>query len=118
MAHEIRINARWDGEANVWLATSEDVPGLVVEAESWSAMIAETRAVLPELLALNGKAAANLSLVFRAEQRIDLARGEPGRGGGGGTRGYTLDELLDGVTPQAMREAFAWGGEMGREAVE
>src|SRR5205085_8594895 len=102
MAHEIRIEARWDGEANIWLATSPDVPGFVVEAESWSAMIAETRAVLPDLVALNGQTATNLSLVFRAEQRIDLAGGEPGRGGRGGRRGYTLHELLDGVTPQAM----------------
>ena len=118
MAHEIRIDAWWDGEANVWLATSEAVPGLVVEAESWSAMIAETRAVLPDFFALSGKTATNLFLVFRAEQRIDLAGGEPGRGGRGGKRGYTFHELLDGVTPQAMREAFAWGGEVGREAVE
>jgi Domain of unknown function (DUF1902) len=73
MAHEIRIEARWDGEANVWLATSEDVPGLVVEAESWSAMIAETRAVLPDLLALNGQSGANISLIFRAEEHLDLA---------------------------------------------
>lgn len=31
---------------------------------------------------------------------------------------YTLDELLDGVTPQAMREAFDWGDDVGREVVE
>jgi hypothetical protein len=73
MTEEIRIDARWDGEANVWLATSADVPGLVVEAGSWSSMIEETRAVLPELLALNGQPAANLSLTFRAEEHLDLA---------------------------------------------
>jgi hypothetical protein len=73
MTHEITIDARWDREANVWLATSEDVPGLVLEAESWSAMIAETRAVLPDLLALNGQSGANISLIFRAEEHLDLA---------------------------------------------
>jgi antitoxin MazE len=31
---------------------------------------------------------------------------------------YTLDELLAGVTPEAMREAFDWGDDVGREAVE
>ena len=31
---------------------------------------------------------------------------------------YTLEELLDGVTPQAMRDAFDWGDDIGREAVE
>lgn len=31
---------------------------------------------------------------------------------------YTLDELLDGVTPEAMRDAFRWGDDVGREAVD
>ena len=31
---------------------------------------------------------------------------------------YSLDELLEGVTPEAMREAFDWGPDAGREAVE
>ena len=31
---------------------------------------------------------------------------------------HTLDELLAGVTPEAMREAFDWGDDVGREAVE
>jgi hypothetical protein len=43
MAKQISIEARWDGEANVWIATSRDVPGLVVEAESWPTMIEEVR---------------------------------------------------------------------------
>jgi antitoxin MazE len=31
---------------------------------------------------------------------------------------YTLDDLLEGVTPEAVRDAFRWGDDMGREAVE
>lgn len=31
---------------------------------------------------------------------------------------YELAELLRGVTPQAMREAFDWGPDKGREIVE
>ena len=31
---------------------------------------------------------------------------------------YTLDELLVGMTPEAMREAFDWGPDLGRENVE
>ena len=31
---------------------------------------------------------------------------------------YTLDDLLEGVTPEAMRDAFQWGDDVGREAVE
>ena len=33
-------------------------------------------------------------------------------------RRYVLADLLQGVTPQAMREAFDWGPERGREIVE
>jgi len=53
----ITIDARFDPEAQVWLATSADVSGLVVEADTWPAMIEEVRLVLPDLLELSGKRA-------------------------------------------------------------
>jgi antitoxin MazE len=31
---------------------------------------------------------------------------------------YTLDELLVGMTPDAMHEAFEWGPDVGDEVVE
>ena len=55
MVRDISIKAHWDGEAAVWIATSDDVPGLVVEAESWPSMIEEVRLVLPDLLELSGQ---------------------------------------------------------------
>ena len=55
MSRSITVNARWDGEAAVWIATSDDVAGLVVEAEHWDDMISEVRLVLPELLELSGE---------------------------------------------------------------
>jgi antitoxin MazE len=33
-------------------------------------------------------------------------------------RRYRLAELLQGVTPEAMREAFDWGPDRGREIIE
>jgi antitoxin MazE len=33
-------------------------------------------------------------------------------------RRYALADLLEGVTPEAMREAFDWGADRGREIVE
>jgi antitoxin MazE len=33
-------------------------------------------------------------------------------------RRHVLAELLEGMTPQAMREAFDWGPDRGREIVE
>ena len=73
MSREITIQARWDGEASVWLATSEDVPGLVVEADTWPAMIEDVRIILPELLEVSGDSGAALSLTFKAEEHLDLA---------------------------------------------
>jgi hypothetical protein len=64
MSRSIAIDARWDDEAGVWLATSPDVPGLVVEAETWPSMIGEVRIVLPELLSLSGRGEDQLSLTF------------------------------------------------------
>jgi hypothetical protein len=55
MQEGISILARWDHKAGVWRATSEDVPGLVVEAETWSDMMNEVRLVLPELLELSAR---------------------------------------------------------------
>jgi hypothetical protein len=73
MQRDIIIQARWDDEASVWLATSEDIPGLVVEADTWPAMINEVQLVLPELLELSGQRGDKLSLTFKAEEHLDLA---------------------------------------------
>ncbi|MEA2931046.1 MAG: hypothetical protein QOG38_3474 [Hyphomicrobiales bacterium] len=73
MNRDITIQARWDTEASVWLATSDDVPGLVVEAETWPAMINEVQLVLPELLEVSGHGGDKLSVTFKAEQHLDLA---------------------------------------------
>jgi hypothetical protein len=72
MPRTLHIDARWDGEAGVWIATSGEVPGLVVEAASWPSMIEEVRLVLPELLELEGQATSDLSLAFRAEEHLRL----------------------------------------------
>jgi hypothetical protein len=73
MHRDITIQARWDGEASVWLATSEDVPGLVVEADTWPGMIKEVELILPELLEVAGQGGEQLSLTFKAEEHRDLA---------------------------------------------
>jgi|SRR5579864_2950218 len=73
MGRSLTIRARWDREASVWIATSEDVPGLVVEADTWPRMIEEVQLVLPDLLALSGYPPEHLHLTVIAEERVDLA---------------------------------------------
>lgn len=47
------IDLLWDNEAKVWVATSEDVPGLVLESGSFDALIERVQNAVPELLELN-----------------------------------------------------------------
>ncbi|MGB0563884.1 MAG: DUF1902 domain-containing protein [Spirulinaceae cyanobacterium] len=48
-----QIQAMWDAEAQVWVATSDDVPGLATEAETIETLTQKLRAMVPELLRLN-----------------------------------------------------------------
>lgn len=49
-----KIEAFWDESAQVWVATSNDVSGLVTEAESMELLTNKIRQLIPELLILNG----------------------------------------------------------------
>lgn len=48
------IRAEWDAEAGVWVATSDDVPGLATEAETLEALSTKLESMVPELLEANG----------------------------------------------------------------
>ncbi len=47
------VRAEWDDEAEVWVATSDDVPGLVAEADTTEALLAKLHILIPELLEAN-----------------------------------------------------------------
>jgi predicted RNase H-like HicB family nuclease len=48
------IKAEWDGEVGVWVASSDDVPGLATGADTFEELIEKLRVVVPELLEENG----------------------------------------------------------------
>ena len=48
-----RINYMWDSNANVWVATSESVPGLVLEDASLDNLVERVKIAVPELLEIN-----------------------------------------------------------------
>jgi hypothetical protein len=52
------IRAEWDEEGAVWVATSDDVPGLATEAATMEALSDKLGDLVPEMLALNGYAVA------------------------------------------------------------
>ena len=54
MEKEYIVNAFWDNEAQVWVAESDDVPGLITESATLEKLIEKLRILIPELLLENG----------------------------------------------------------------
>ena len=73
------IAADWDSEAEVWVATSEDVPGLVTEAATVESLTEKLRILIPELLGANGLLkgahpdAISFELVSHRQELVRLA---------------------------------------------
>lgn len=66
---EYVVTFTWDDDAGVWIATSDDIPGLVLESGSFDALIERTRFAIPELLELNAAAKPQpFSLTFKSER--------------------------------------------------
>ncbi len=53
MPQTYEVTAEWDEAAGVWIATSDDVPGLCVQAASFDELADTVAALVPELLTLN-----------------------------------------------------------------
>ena len=70
---EYVIRLTWDAEADVWIATSDDIPGLVLESGSFDALLERIRFTVPELLSLNGSEKSVLSLIFISERHERIA---------------------------------------------
>ena len=68
MSKVYEVLARWDSEGGVWVAESEDVPGLVAEAESPNALGEKLRVLIPELLELNG-------VLEKGSGRVEFVKG-------------------------------------------
>jgi hypothetical protein len=47
------IDVLWDNEAQVWVATSDDVPGLATESPTLFELVRKLQRLVPELNALN-----------------------------------------------------------------
>jgi predicted RNase H-like HicB family nuclease len=70
------INAEWDEEAAVWVASSEDVPGLATGADTFEALVEKLKVAIPDLLEANGLLAPGIDEVpfsIKAE-RTESAR--------------------------------------------
>ena len=52
-AKVIKVQAFWDAEARVWVATSDDLPGLVTEADTAEHLSEKLKVMIPELIEIN-----------------------------------------------------------------
>lgn len=50
---EYSIRLIQDDQAGVWVAVSDNIPGLVLESDSLDTLLERVRLAVPELLALN-----------------------------------------------------------------
>ncbi|WP_034450422.1 DUF1902 domain-containing protein [Butyrivibrio sp. AE2032] len=69
------INVTWDSDAAVYIATSENIPGLVLESGSFDALIEKVRVAVPELLQLNNSKADIIDLTFLSERHCLVSNG-------------------------------------------
>ncbi len=68
------VNLSWDNEANVWVAQSDDIPGLILESGSFDALIERVRFAIPELIELNKaeNSSPTITFVSKRQERIAL----------------------------------------------
>lgn len=65
----LKVQALWDGEAGVWVAESDDVPGLATEAATLEELLAKLAVMVRELLEENG-----VALELPVELRLEATR--------------------------------------------
>ncbi|MDR3201183.1 MAG: DUF1902 domain-containing protein [Spirochaetales bacterium] len=64
---EYKISLTWDEEARVWIAESDDIPGLILESGSLDVLIERVRYAAPDLLELSGDM-TDISLSLKMER--------------------------------------------------
>jgi predicted RNase H-like HicB family nuclease len=68
----ILVKAEWDPEAAVWVAESDDVRGLITEADTLEALRMKLRVVIAEFMALDGEGndPYALDIIARSLERV------------------------------------------------
>lgn len=73
------VCADWDPDARVWVATSDDVPGLATEAPTVEALAEKLQTMIPELLEANqllsggDREAIAFELTSHRQEKVRLA---------------------------------------------
>jgi hypothetical protein len=70
---EYIIMLTWDDEASVWIAESKDIPGLILEDNSFDTLVEKVKIAVPDLLEYDDKKLTQTKLHFRAERLAIVA---------------------------------------------
>jgi predicted RNase H-like HicB family nuclease len=70
---EYTIILFWDDEASVWIAESHDIPGLILESDSFDTLVERVKEAVSELLELSGTVHSQVKLHFKAERLAVVA---------------------------------------------
>ena len=70
--NEYKITLIWDDEVSVWIATSDDVPGLVLEDDSFDALLERVKVAVPELLAFSTNVSGDIYLDYTTSRHERL----------------------------------------------
>ena len=118
-----KVSAFWDDEAAVWVASSNDVPGLATEADTLEALSVKLRLIVPEFLQLNNVISEDQkSKVFvelTSQKIVEISVDGDVLQIGEKPAIITLNDLLDSL-PEGFQypkdvEDFASGEPIGRE---
>ena len=78
MRNRFDVKVTWDAEAEMWVADSDDIPGLAAEAPDADSLVKKLTVLIPELLELNevqvdrGASGIEVALHYHREERIQL----------------------------------------------
>ncbi len=68
------VRAEWDEEARVWVATSDDVPGLATEERTIEGLVEKLKLMIPELLEANGELVESEVFFEVLTRRFEIAQ--------------------------------------------
>ena len=71
--NEYYIKLTWDDEVSVWIAESDDIPGLILESSSFDDLVERVKLAVPDLIGQNDKVHSQSKLHFKAERLAVVA---------------------------------------------
>ena len=62
----------WDSDTDVWIATSDDIKGLILESGSLDVLIERGRIAVPEILKINNDPLVHAKKSFVTEMVVEV----------------------------------------------